>query len=633
MQRTDRSRSRERSLVIRAALVACVFGALLSAGCESSSPADADDVPLIDVVSRAPFDATVEFESRCAQCHNGGVPHAPHIVTFQMLGGDAIFEALTAGSMAIHAQGLSDAQKRALADQYGGSSADDEPVAMCPPGQNRPSVERLVMDGWGVDAANRRFFAAEVAQLDAADVPRLELAWAFSYPGATRARSQPLVVGDTLIVGGQDGRVFALDAASGCARWTFQADAEVRSSVTIDGTSADAAVYAGDIQGNLYRIALVSGRLQWRTRVHDHPDATITGSPRYHDGRVFVPVSSSEWASAADPGYACCTFQGAVVAFDAIEGRKLWSASSIEQTPQPTGEKTPAGSDRFHPAGAPIWNSPTIDAQRNRLYVGTGEAYTSPAAPSSDAVLAFDLDSGRRLWTYQSISGDAWNMACFIGGGANCPVEDGPDLDIGASPVLETLADGTQRLLVGQKSGDVFALDPDDGALVWRTKIGRGGFAGGVHWGMATDGERLYAPNADTTFTGRFTGTPKPGLFALDPATGSEVWFTPAPDVCAADERPACDPGLSAAVSAIPGIVFAGAFDGHLRAYDSADGRILWDFDTNRAFETVSGVVARGGSIESDGPVIVGGWVYVNSGYLFGDRMPGNVLLAFNVPD
>jgi polyvinyl alcohol dehydrogenase (cytochrome) len=271
---------------------------------------------------------------------------------------------------------------------------------------------------------------------------------------------------------------------------------------------------------------------------------------------------------------------------------------------------------------------PTLDTTRGQIYFGTGEAYTSPAADTSDAVLAIDASTGERRWAYQSISGDAWNMACFIGGGPNCPVEDGPDLDIGAPPML--LRGGARDLVVaGQKSGHVFALDPDDGSLVWRVKIGRGGFAGGVHWGMATDGQRIYAPNADTVFTGRFTGERKPGLFALDPADGSTLWFAPAPDVCAEADKPACDPGFSAAVTAIPGVVFAGAFDGHLRAYDAASGALLWDFDTNRAFDSVSGDVARGGSIESDGPVVYRGHVAVNSGYLFGDRMPGNALVVF----
>lgn len=223
-------------------------------------------------------------------------------------------------------------------------------------------------------------------------------------------------------------------------------------------------------------------------------------------------------------------------------------------------------------------------------------------------------------------------MSCFIGQAANCPEEDGPDFDIGAPPILLTLSEGRDILLVGQKSGFVFALDPDrEGSLIWKKRIGLGGYAGGVHWGMAANANVLFAPNADTNFVNKWQGQRKPGLYALKAENGDEIWFTPAPHICAEADKPACDPGLSAAITAIPGVVFAGAFDGHLRAYDSATGVMIWDFDTNRAFETISGEIAHGGSIESDGPVIADGHVLINSGYLYGGRMPGNLLLVFSV--
>ena len=341
-------------------------------------------------------------------------------------------------------------------------------------------------------------------------------------------------------------------------------------------------------------------------------------------------MSSNEWAAAADPAYECCSFRGGVAALDAATGQRLWITYSIPETPKPTGARNKAGAAVIAPAGAPVWNSPTIDLKRRRLYVGTGEAYTSPAAGTSDSVLAIDLDSGKLLWHYQSLSGDAWNLACFIGGGPNCPVENGPDLDIGASPILQRLPDGKDLLLVGQKSAHVFALDPETGALRWRIKEGRGGYAGGVHWGMATDATTLYAPNADTIFLGTEKGEAKPGLFAIDPTNGQVKWFAPAPLVCRDDQKPACDPGYSAPATAMEGAVFAPGFDGYLRAYNPA-GQLLWSFDTAREYVTVSGERAQGGSIESAGAMLGDGYVLVNSGYLFGGRMPGNVLLAFTV--
>jgi polyvinyl alcohol dehydrogenase (cytochrome) len=573
------------------------------------------------------------YKTRCAQCHEGGYPKAPHLVTFQLLGRDAIYAAMTEGLMREHAQGLSEQELQALATHLGGSARASAPTKSCDapwtPAEGQP---QQIPTGWGITPQGTRFIDADIARLTRQQIPGLELKWAFAYPGATRARSQPVYYKGAVLVGSQDGTVYTLDLVTGCAHWTFKAVAEVRNAIAIGTGPAGLGTRAffGDLQGNVYALDADTGRLIWQRRANDHAHVTLTGAPRLHGDRLYVPLSSTEWAAAADPAYPCCTFRGGVVAMDTASGEILWTGYSIPDPPAPTGERNSGGAERYHAAGAPIWNNPTIDSKRNRLYVGTGEAYTSPAAPTSDSVLAFDLDSGEMVWSFQATAGDAWNMACFIGGGTNCPAEDGPDVDFGASPMLITLPDGRDLVIAGQKLGVIYALDPDnDGALVWKNKIGRGGFAGGVHWGMAASPERIYAPNADTVFSGRFKGERKPGLFALEPATGEIAWFTPAPDVCATEDRPACDPGLSAAVTAIPGAVFAGAFDGHLRAYHADTGEILWDFNTNQSFETVSGEVAHGGSIEADGPVVFDGHVLVNSGYLFGDRMAGNVLLAF----
>ncbi|MFM7066041.1 MAG: PQQ-binding-like beta-propeller repeat protein [Gammaproteobacteria bacterium] len=595
--------------------------------------------PAPAAASTAEVPAAELYKTRCAACHEGGVARAPHSLKFQMLGPETVLRALSGGVMAPMATGLSDADKRRLAEFLGGRAlggGGTQPPKVCAAAQSRFDLDRPARStGWGVDAHNTRFVPPDMAGLKAADLPRLQLKWAFAFPGATRARSQPTIAGGAAFVGSQDGTVYALDLASGCVRWSFKADNEVRASPVVEtwragDTEAKPRVWFGDLDGNAYALEAFTGRLLWKVRVDTHPCLTITGSPRMAEGRLYVPMSSNEWAAAADPTYECCSFRGGVAALDAATGKRLWITYSIADTPQPTGERNSAGAARIGPAGAPVWNSPTIDLQRRRLYVGTGEAYTSPAADTSDAVLALDLDTGKRLWHYQSISGDAWNLACFIGGGPNCPIENGPDLDIGASPILFRLPDGRDTLLVGQKSAHVFALDPDTGALRWRIKEGRGGYAGGVHWGMATDATTLYAPNADTIFLGTEKGEAKPGLFAIDPVDGRVKWFAPAPLVCREEQKPACDPGYSAPVTAIEGAVFAPGFDGHLRIHDIT-GKLVWSFDTAREFTTVSGEKARGGSIESAGAMVADGHVLVNSGYLFGGRMPGNVLLAFTV--
>ncbi|MFO0336954.1 MAG: PQQ-binding-like beta-propeller repeat protein [Pseudomonadota bacterium] len=581
------------------------------------------------------------YRQHCAACHEGGVPRAPHSVKFQMMGPAAILTSLESGVMKAQGEALSPAERRALAEFLGGAALPTVTAAQmprCDAARSRFDVDRPPpLAGGGLTPQGTRFVAARSAGLAAPDVPRLALKWAFAFPGATRARSQPTVGGGALYVGSQDGTVYALDFATGCVRWSFTAAAEVRVSPTLEpwragDRGAQPRLWFGDFDGNAYALDARTGRLLWKTHVDEHPHLTITGSPRYHDGRLYVPMSSREWAAAADPAYECCSFRGGVVALDARTGAVAWRSYTIPEAPRATGEKNSAGALRRHPAGAPVWNSPTIDAQRRRLYVGTGEAYTSPAAAQSNAVIAYDLDTGKMLWWYQSLPNDAWNMACFIGGGPNCPVENGPDLDIGAPPVLHRLADGRDVLLVGQKSADVFALDPDSGQLLWKVRHGRGGFAGGVHWGLAASAQTLYAPNADTTFLGTEQGEPKPGLFALEPTSGAIRWFAPAPpDACRPDTRPACDPGYSPPPTAIPGVVFQPAFDGWIRAYRESDGQLLWSFDTVREFATVNGVPGRGGSIESAGAIVADGRLAVNSGYLFGGRMPGNVLLVFSV--
>lgn len=566
------------------------------------------------------------YNARCGSCHDGSVPKAPHQVKFQLIGADAIYASLTTGLMQPNATGIDDKTLRSLADFLGGEMPEPaRPVLRCESADVDRAVPKLT--GWGFTPENTRFIDGKIAGLDAADVPNLELKWAFAFPGASRARSQPSIYGDHILVGSQSGAVYALQLESGCTSWIFEAEAEVRSAVVVDASGQRA--YFGDIRGQVYAIDPTTGRLLWQVRSHDHPTTTLTGSPRLHDGVLYVPLSSSEWASAADPGYPCCTFRGGVVAIHGDTGRILWTAYTIADEPQPTGKKNAHGVGGFHPAGAPVWNSPTIDDKRQAIYVGTGEAYTSPAAGTSDAVVAFDLLSGKKRWSYQVLAGDAWNMACYIGGGTNCPEENGPDLDIGAPPVLMSLANGQEALIVGSKSGDVLSLDPDDGSLLWRHKYGHGGFAGGVHWGLAVAEDAILAPNADTVFTEKVIGERKPGLFAINPVDGDIKWFVPAPETCRPEERPACDPGYSAPVTAIPGVVFAGAFDGHLRAYAIRTGKLLWDFDTHQDFPSVSGDVAKGGSIESAGPLVQDGHVIVNSGYLFGDRMGGNALLVF----
>ncbi|MEO1221699.1 MAG: PQQ-binding-like beta-propeller repeat protein, partial [Pseudomonadota bacterium] len=346
-----------------------------------------------------------------------------------------------------------------------------------------------------------------------------------------------------------------------------------------------------------------------------------------HEGTLFVPMSSTEVVSAYIDDYDCCTFRGGVAALSTTDGETLWRWYSVDQ-PRKVGV-TSAGSDTLAPSGAPVWSTPTVDAQRGLLYVGTGENYSSPANGNSDAIIALELVTGRQRWAMQATPGDAWNSACGREPRPNCPSEDGPDFDFGAPPMLVDLADGGQILLAGQKSGEIFGIDPEnDGKLLWRRRAGMGGFNGGIHWGMASDGDTLWVGIADTPGSRFAQGQPRPGIHAFDPATGEPVWSRIEPPTC--DEVAyKCMTALSAPLTAIPGVVFAGAHNGRLIAYDAADGSVIWKTETNHAFETVNGVDAKGGTIDSAGVVVAGGMVIVNSGYDKFGEIPGNVLLVY----
>jgi polyvinyl alcohol dehydrogenase (cytochrome) len=401
--------------------------------------------------TEAPIDGMALYQQHCAACHDGKVPRAPHMITFSTIGAEAVLTAMNEGVMRSQASALSATEREVLAGFLAGEAmAPPKPIMACTqPMAPLARDDKSAMKGWGGDARNQRHASANSVGLTRDNVGQLALKWVFAYPGALRARSQPLVHDGVVFVGSQSGDIYALDLETGCAHWTYSAGAEVRSSLSLGHIAGrpTPVLYMGDFSATVHAVDALDGSLIWRTAVGDHPDATITGSPKLHEDNLYVPISSSEWATAADPGYACCTFQGGVVAVDAASGELQWRNHVIDEPAVETSEKNPFGAPRKGPAGAPVWNSPTIDADRGVLYVGTGEGYTSPAADTSDAVVAFSLETGERQWAKQLLGGDAWNMACFIGEAANCPEEDGPDLDIGASTIL--WSDGNRDYLLG----------------------------------------------------------------------------------------------------------------------------------------------------------------------------------------
>lgn len=493
---------------------------------------------------------------------------------------------------------------------------------------------------WGADASNSRYQARP--GLRTADIPRLRLAWAYRLGDVSNARSQPAVHDGRIFVGSESGTLVALDAATGCRHWEFKADAPVRSGIAVEPATAahPTLLIVGDVAGQAYAVDAATGTLRWKVRVDPHFAAIVTGTPQLHAGMAYVPVSSYESALPLQPTYECCTFRGSVVALDVLTGAKQWQAYTIDEPAVLTGTRSASGARQRGPSGAAVWSSPTVDVALDRVYFGTGNNYSDPASPRSDAVIAVDRLTGRVVWSRQFAAGDGYNVSCDMPGKYNCPLSDGPDADIGQPPMLVSLGGGRRALLVGQKSGVARAIDPDhEGAVLWERKLGAGGRLGGLHWGSATDGATMFVAFGgqqmsavpDTSLKEGYHLEADPrvggGLFALDVKTGAVRWSAP-PVSCG--DRPRCSPAQSAPVTAIPGVVFSAALDGHLRAYDAHTGSVLWDFDTVRDFDAVNGGRARGGAIDVAGPIISGGMVYTLSGYAQYGALAGNVLLAFS---
>lgn len=571
------------------------------------------------------------FTGYCASCHDTSKDGAQDRYALNRRTPEEVLATITTGRMAPYAQGLTEFEKRVLAVYVGG-----RPLGAAASGDVSQMKNRCALhpafdvgkgsewNGWGFDDTNSRFQTSP--GLTAADAPRLALKWAFGFPNGNSAYGQPTVAGGRVFVGADTGFVYSLDAVTGCSHWSFRADAGVRTALSVGpGSGANRFLaYFGDVKGNVYAVNAETGAQVWKDRLDNHPVARVTGAPKLIAGRLYVPLSSLEESGAGNPNYPCCTFRGGVAAYDAITGKRLWKSYTIPTEAQPR-KRTAKGMYLYGPAGAGVWSSPAIDLKRRAVYVATGNAYTEPAAEASDAVIAYDLDTGARLWTKQVMANDAYVRDCpgkyrpnvpTDNKSETCPDELGPDMDFGNSPILRTLPDGRTLIVIGQKDGHAWALDPDKrGAVVWSRQLGLGSEGGGgsIMWGSAADDSLAYFPVT--------RARESLGLAALRLATGELAWRASPPE------------GGAAPVTVIPGVVFFGSSAGTVYAYSTADGKALWQFDTARDFDTVNGVSAKGGNINAAGPVVAGGMLFVPSGYSdLGGGARGNVLLAFGLP-
>jgi len=586
---------------------------------------------LTTLLSAAEPDGGPIYTQRCAVCHDSKtMERTPSREELGKRTPELVVEALTTGAMREQGKGLSDNEKRAVAKFVSGKefavAAVAEAKGNCE-GTAPPITFNSTNDwvGWGRDAANSRY--QPTPGLAAADVPKLKLKWAFGFPGATLGYSQPSIVGDRLFVGSSNGMLYSLNAKTGCIWWSYKIGSWTRSAPVVAKLGNRTFLFIGDDIAQTHALDATTGELIWKEKLDDHPVARVTGSPVFYQGKLYVPMSSIEEVSGPNPKYECCKFRGSVSALDAATGKKLWKTYSISDPPKEY-KKSSTGVAMYGPAGAAVWVTPTIDVKRKVIYIGTGNSYTDVETKGSNAIEAIDMETGSMKWINQITPRDSFLVGCVNGKG-NCPTEVGPDVDFGSSPILVTASNGKQLLLAGQKSGIIYALDPDKrGEIVWQMRAGQGSALGGIEWGFAADKDAVYVPVSDIVAK----GADNPGgLFALKLATGEKIWSV-APKPECGFKSPKCTGAQSAAISVIPGVVFSGALDGHMRAYSTKDGAIVWDFDTGKAsFDTVNGVKARGGSIDGPGPSIANGILYTNSGYGRFTGMWGNVLLAFSV--
>jgi len=609
---------------------------LLSTGCM-----DSDNKAVVPTSEPAPVVEQISglqvYEESCKACHDGTIAKAPHKDMLALMSPDIILSALTSGAMQPMAAHLSDNQKAAVAEYLTGVKLGAMQVAqrMCEKSDSWFDYSQHPdTTGWGLDRRNTRYVDAATAGVDKESIKSMKIKWVFPFPGAVRARSQPSILGGALYTGGADGRVYALDADSGCIHWSFQAAAEVRHHMVPQDWEGDSSgepvLYFGDLTGTVYALRADTGELIWSDKPDNHPNVTITASPLYDDGQLYVALSSLEVTSAADPKYECCTFRGAMLAYNAETGERRWLTRTIQEPLRETGRNR-SGTRLLGPSGSAIWSNLALDKKRGRIYAGTTENYSSPADGTSDAILAFDMQTGEILWLQQKTKGDAWNMGCEMEDRSSCPEEEGPDFDFGAAIMLATTSDGKDLVVAGQKGGMVYALDPDNGgSLVWSRRVGKGGIQGGVHFGMARDGDDLFVPVADFPDVHEWPWKWKehPGMVALDLKSGEIKWRNLHENRC--NGREFCTPGISAAATALDGMVVAGAMDGWLRAYDGETGDVIWEFDTVKDFSNIAGSKAFGGSFGgSVGPMFHKGMMYVLSGYGLYFHMPGNVMIAF----
>lgn len=485
----------------------------------------------------------------------------------------------------------------------------------------------------GADGNNPRHLNSAQAGLRTADFPNLELAWSIAFPDTSSMRAAPVIVGSTVFYSATDaGRVVALDTETGCAKWVYEAGTRLRSSMAYDSQDGAATLVFGDQRGMVYSLNAATGEANWVAsgQATDN-QAMITGTPVIVDDKIIVPLSGSGVIAGGNPKYECCDNHGAVTALSLASGEKLWEYHTMPSA-EYNGMVSSTGVKQRGPSGAPIWTTPTIDAKRGQVIVTTGENTSHPTTGTSDAIIALDLETGAENWVFQALENDMWNFSCSAKG-PNCIIladTNSVDFDFGG-PAILVESGGKELLVAGQKSGDLWALDPATGTVVWNQRVGEGTALGGNHWGIATDFERAFMTINDPA---NIIENGFAGLYSFFLGSGEPSWSYKVSPECneqRSDRLRRCETlfGFSATPLSVDGAVITAGLDGRLFVFDSQTGEQLFKYDTVKDYDTVNGVEGYGGSIDSHSIAAGAGMVFVGSGYGSFGQVSGNVLLAF----
>lgn len=584
------------------------------------------------------------YQNNCATCHDKPEEtRSPAFDTLTQMTAGTVTAALTSGKMKAQGDMLTLKEKSDLVGYLTAATEGDEWIADMKCGKDRMAIDfsQPKVRGFGFDLHNSRHLTAREAGMSTDDFKNLELAWVMAFPGATGMRSQPAVVGDTLFFPvAENAKVYAINVAGEpCIQWVYQSESILRSGAAFGEQAGGRKIIAvNDYNATVHVLDASSGKLLWKKQLGNYELSLGTGTPAIAGGVIYVPVSQNEIMHGAIETYVCCKTHGMVVALDATSGETKWEAHTMEEA-KPVRDRGD-GQMLWGPSGAPVWTSPVIDEKRGVLYVGTGEATSAPAHPNTDAILAIDLKDGAIRWSFQATANDIYLAGCGRGG-LNCETDTVYlDVDFGASMILAKRPDGSEVILGGQKSGTLWALDPDKkGEVVWSQQFGTGSPGGGIHWGIAYDGKQVYAPINRAYATATDEGPEKPGIHAVDVMTGERVWTFAAEADCRGERKErvrSCDSriGLSGAPTVVDGVVVQGSIDGFLRVFDVESGDLLFRFNTAREFDSINGISARGGSIDNATIVANNGLLLVSSGYSLFNETPGNVLMAFRrAPD